>query len=255
MTPKSKLSNPYYFIKNNTVFKISSSNETKDSCGKHYVTYKTDPERMVKKGETYIDLHGDYVTAKNDATNVVSTGSIDAETSSKTFPYFKITGLSDGNETEHYLWLDDFITDGDVIVTDNDNVKFMRTKHSENPNDESGYVDFAEDYVNTVKEELAAAIVNGKDFDAAKRSYPPYLFVSEGDRVKIDRNVIDVSEVKSSFEIESLPIISEEGLTDTIYELLNGMVKTYANGVLKNVGMKLTDDAEALITDSNTEDI
>lgn len=266
MTPKSKLSNPYYFIKNNTIFKISSTNESKDSCGKHYVTYTTNPNSTVLKGNTYIDEHGDYVVAEQDLTGVVSTGIVNGEASAKTFPYFKVNVSIGGENTSYYFWLDNFITDGDVIEpAENDDehapravtegtVKFMRSKHSEGEEGEA--VDFAEDYVDSVKMEIAKSIVEGKPFDVAKRSYPQYLFAVENDEIKIENKTVKVTGITSSFDIKSLPIISEDDLSNSILAMVNGSVADYANGILKRVGRKLTDVAiENMVTDFNTEEL
>jgi len=266
MTPKNKLSNPYYFIKNDTIFKISSTNESKDSCGKHYVTYMTNPYSAVLKGKTYIDEHGDYVVAEEDLTGVVSTGIVNAEVSAKTFPYFKVSVLIDKENTSYYFWLDDFIANGDVIekVKNDDEhapraitggtVKFMHSKHSESEEGEA--VDFAEDYVNSVKMEIAKSIVEGKTFEVAKRGYPQYLFAAENDEIKIENKTVKVTDITSSFDIKSLPIISEDDLSNSILEMINGSVADYANGILKRVGKKLTNEAiDNMVTDLNTEEL
>lgn len=254
MALKNKLSNPYYFVKNNTIFKISSTNETNDSCGKHYVTYTTNPESSVKKGDTYIDLHGDRVTADEDKTGVVSTGIIDAAESAKTFPHFKVTEDGDETENAYYFWLDDFIEDGDVLKTVDNTPKFMKTKHTDDDN-EPEEVDFAEDYVNDIKMKIVKSIISGKSFEDAIRSYPAFLFAETGDSIKLDGKTVEVKDVKSSFSITSLPVIAKADLEETIYGLINEMVVNYANGLLKTVDKKLKDETEELVTQENTEAI
>lgn len=260
MTPKNKLSNPYYFIKNNTIFNISSANNTNDSCGKHYVTYTTDPDITVSAGSTYVDLHGDYVKATTDKTGVVSTGIVDSDVSSKTFPFFKVEGTVDGEagKQSYYFWLDDDIEDGDVVQAvenEDDVVKFMKSVHSDDPTRESEPVDFAKYYVDTVKNKIAMSIVNGKTFDAVKKGYPQYLFAKEDDEIKIEGKTVTVTGVTASYEPETLPIIAEEDLSETIYALINAMVVKYADSLLKNIEKKIDDEKDNLVTDENTVSI
>ena len=140
MTPRNKLNNPYYFVKDGVIFKINVTNDYKDPCGKHYVTYVTE-EKQVEKGQSYINNKGDYVVAETTGTVNVSTGRVDEATCATTFPYFKVT---DTDSNEYYFWLDNFIEKGDVYKSS----KFKKTIHSGETEEE---VDFAQDYVNTVK--------------------------------------------------------------------------------------------------------
>lgn len=246
MTPRNKLNNPYYFVKDGVIFRINVTNDEKDPCGKHYVSYVLDPESSVNPGQQYINVNGDYVIATTDATGVVSTGKVDEATSASKFPYFKIT---DTNGNDHYLWLDNFIRTGDVYKSN----KFKKTVHTEEG--ESTAVDFAQDYVNSVKRAIATAMVGGTSFNAAKASYPSYLFAVANDEITINGKTVTIAAngVKASYSISSLPVIKESDVQTEIMAVVNDKVIDYANGLLMNVDKKVKSDVTTLLTDINTE--
>ena len=249
MTPRNKLNNPYYFVKDGVIFKINVTNDYKDPCGKHYVTYVTE-EKQVEKGQSYINNKGDYVVAETAGTVNVSTGRVDEATCATTFPYFKVT---DTDSNEYYFWLDNFIEKGDVYKSS----KFKKTIHSGETEEE---VDFAQDYVNTVKRAIATAMANGTSFNAAKGGYPSYLFAKANDKITVNGKEVTVKTkgITSSLgTISTLPIISETNIVAEVLKVINEKTVDYANGMLKNIDKKVkeTEGTATLISDSTTEAI
>lgn len=244
MTPRNRLSNPYYFIEDNVIFKIALTNNQKDPCGKHYVTYETDPNSSVEKDQTYVDLHGDYVTVNSAATGVVSTGKVNSTESANTFPYFKIT---DSEENEYYLWMDNSIEEGDKYVDS----KFVKVVHSGDP---ETTIDFTDNYVDEVKRAIATSIVNGISFDAAKRYYPSYLFADNGDEIVIDGKAVTLASsnaITKSGTAATLPLITEENISEYIYAVMNEKAIDYSNLMLKNIGKRVKANTK-LLTTTNT---
>lgn len=43
---RTTLKNPYYFTKDNVIFKISDSNPSEDACGKHYKKFDTEQKQL-----------------------------------------------------------------------------------------------------------------------------------------------------------------------------------------------------------------
>ena len=129
------LQNPYYFIKDNVIFKISNSNDENDICGKHYKTFDTETAD-VQKGQKYTDLHGDKQTATEDGQQNVSKGT---DTTTQTinankemFPYYEITYTYDGQTYKSLFWLDKFIETGDKTETTGKKFKNKTTQQLNN---------------------------------------------------------------------------------------------------------------------------
>ena len=231
MTPKNRLNNPYYFVKQGVIFSINVTNDEKDPCGKHYVTYILDEEKGVKKGEAYLDVHGDYQVATADTpAPIVSTGKVDEAASAAVFPYFKIT---DTDNNDYYFWLDNFIEKGDVIETN----KFKKTVHGG-----ESTIDFAEDYVKTVTNAIATAVAGGTSFDSAKKAYPSYLFANAGDNITVNGKEITIkaSGINASYTVSNRPLITEASVVTAAIDIINEKTIEYANGMLYNIGKRVT---------------
>lgn len=257
MTPRNKLNNPYYFVKDDVIFKINVTNYDSDPCGKHYVTYVTE-SKEVKKGQTYINENGDYVVAASTTDYDVSTGKINEATCANTFPYFKIVGKDDSEEPKeytYYFWLDNFIEAGDVYKSS----KFMKTVHE---GDTESTIDFAQYYVDTVKKNIATAIAGGTSFDTAKGSYPSYLFANKGDKITVNGKEITVNNtngITTSYKKTglTLPIISEDGIQTDVLKAIDEKTIEYANGMLKNIEkqVKKAETGNTLIKEDTVVDL
>lgn len=242
MKPRTNLRNPYYYVKSDVIFKISDKKtDMDDSCAQHYVTYVTE-KKAVNAGDVYVNLHGDKVKASANGNVDVSTGEIKVggnDGCDKVFPHFKIT---DSENNDYYYWLDEFISDGDVVVDG----YFKKTVHG----DTEGVIDFSTYYLNGVKMKIANGMVKGDKFNKLKSSYPAYLFADAGDEINVNGKVVTVASVTASdSEVSDFPLISESVLEDTVIQLVNEKTIEFANGLLSNIGKEVTEDN--LITDEN----
>ena len=247
MTPRTKVYNPYYYVKDGVIYRISSTlSNPSDSCAKHYVVFETEPKEL-KKGYVYLDLNGNNVKAESDGTYNVSTGKLNNTECAKVFPYISVTDAGE-DSTVYYNWLDNFISVGDTKST-----KFEKTLHGETEDT----VDFAKYYIDTVKTEIAENMINGTSFDDAKKKHPSYLFAKKNDEITIDGKDVKVSSMKASYQTAALtlPIISEDGLESIIIDIINRETIECANSMLNNIGKEVnpgtSETPTKLITSSN----
>jgi hypothetical protein len=248
MTPKTKLHNPYYYVKNNGVFKISYNvDNAEDACAKHYVTFETESKTM-KKGQYYTDLHGDRKKVTADGTVNVSTGELDLTECKTAFPYITFTYKVEGNNDDTFtevLWFDNAIKVGDKISSD----RFVKTIHGETESTK----DFALAYKDEVLAAIAESVTKGLSIEDAKKAHPAYLFQPNTfiyNKKKVTRSSISSSAVANTFPIK------DPEITTAVINLINAKATNYANGMLDNVDKKVKDtDNYTLINSSNITDI
>ena len=248
MTPRTKLHNPYYYVKDNVVFKISYNlDNADDSCAKHYVTFETESKTM-KKGQYYTDLHGDRQKATADGSVNVSTGELNLTECKKAFPYISFTYKVDGNDEETFtevLWFDNAIKAGDKISSN----RFVKTIHGETESTK----DFALVYKNEVLAAIAESVTKGLSIEDAKKAHPAYLFQSN--TFNYNKKKVTRSSISSSAAANTFPIKDPE-ITTAVINLINTKSTNYANEMLDNIDKKVKDtDDYTLINSSNITDI
>ncbi|MBQ3944283.1 MAG: hypothetical protein II670_01565 [Alphaproteobacteria bacterium] len=251
MTPKTKLHNPYYYVKDNVVFKISYNlDNAEDACAKHYVTFETESKTM-KKGQYYTDLHGDRKKVTADGTVNVSTGNLNLTECEKAFPYIAFTYKVEGNDDDTFtdvLWFDNAIKVGDKISTG----RFEKTIHGETESTK----DFAKVYKDEVLASIAESVTKGLSIEDAKKAHPEYLFISN--TFNYNKKKVTRTSISSSGDTTALKVfpIKEEDITTAVITLINTKATNYANGMLDNVDKKVKDtDNYTLINSSNITDI
>jgi hypothetical protein len=248
MTPRTKLHNPYYYVKDNVVYNISYNlDNPDDSCAKHYVTFETESKSM-KKGQYYTDLHGDRQKVAADGNVNVSTGKLDLTECEKNFPYITFTYKVEGDDDDTFtevLWFDNAIKAGDKISSK----RFVKTIHGETESTQ----DFALFYKNEVLAAIAESITKGVSVEDAKKSHPAYLFASN--TFNYNKKKVTRSSISSSAAANTFPIKDTE-ITTAVIDLINTKSTKYANGMLDNIDKKVKDtDDYTLINSSNITDI
>ena len=248
MTPRTKLHNPYYYVKDSVVFKISYNlDNAEDTCAKHYVTFETESKTM-KKGQYYTDLHGDRQKATADGSVNISTGELNLTECKKAFPYITFTYTVEGNDEDTFtevLWFDNAIKVGDKISSN----RFVKTIHGETESPK----DFAKAYKDEVLASIAESITKGLSIEDAKKAHPAYLFASNTfnyNKKKVTRTSISSSAAANTFPIKDTEI------TTAVITLINTKSTNYANEMLDNIDKKVKDtDNYTLINSSNITDI
>jgi len=251
MRPRTKLHNPYYYVKDNVVFKISYNlDKEDDACAKHYVTFETESKTM-KKGQYYTDLHGDRQKATADGSVNVSTGELNLTECKKAFPYITFTYKVDGNDEETFtevLWFDNAIKVGDKISSN----RFEKTIHGKTESTK----DFAIAYKDEVLAAIAESVTKGSSIENAKKAHPAYLFKSN--KFNYNKKKVTRSSISSSGDSTTLKVfpIEDTDITTAVINLINTKATNYANGMLDNVDKKVKDtDNYTLINSSNITDI
>lgn len=243
MTPKTNLSNPYYYVKSNIIYKISNMcDDVNDSCIKHHVVYETENKEL-KKGEYYLDVNGNYVQAESDGTYAVSKGIINETECKKVFPYITFTYNIDGDNTDYVVlyWLDNFIKDGDQLS----GVRFVKTVHGETESTE----DYAKTYKDEVIEALTNAVIKGQTIEKAKNGQPQWLFAKAGDAFTFNAKDVKMESITSSGG-NIFPIKDTE-ISESVVATINAKTIAYANSLLNTIDKKVSTDD--LINDGNTE--
>lgn len=248
MTPRTKLHNPYYYVKDNVVFKISYNlDNAEDTCAKHYVTFETESKTM-KKGQYYTDLHGDRQKATADGSVNVSTGELNLTECKKAFPYITFTYTVEGNDEDTFtevLWFDNAIKAGDKISSN----RFVKTIHGETESTK----DFAKAYKDEVLASVAESVTKGLSIEDAKKAHPAYLFQSN--TFNYNKKKVTRSSISSSAAANTFPIKDPE-ITTSVINLINAKSTNYANEMLDNIDKKVKDtDNYTLINSSNITDI
>lgn len=244
MTPRTKLYNPYYYVNNGVIFKIDYNlDNADDSCAKHYVTYET-KAKSLKKGDTYIDNHGDkQVLDADNANTPVSTGVVNVNASKNNFPYISFSYKVDGNTEDTFeetVWFGHEIKVGDKLSSN----KFVKTIHGEVESNE----DFALTYKKEVVAGVAKAIVKGKTIDEAKKSYPGYVFAGTSFKYN-GKNVTRTGSISSSAPANTFPIKDPE-INNAVIDEINAKTEEYANSMLENIGKVIKSDVDLIITNN-----
>lgn len=243
MVPRTNLSNPYYYVKSNVIYKISNMcDDVDDSCINHHVVYETE-DKELQKGEYYLDINGNYVQAESAGTYAVSKGIINEAECKNVFPYITFTYNIEGDTDDYVVlyWLDNFIKDGDQI-SDN---KFVKTVHGETESTE----DYAKTYKSEVIYALTNAVIKGQTIEKAKNGQPQWLFAKAGDAFTFNGKTVKMKSITSSGG-NIFPIKDEE-ITESTIASINAKTIAYANSLLNTIDKKVkTDD---LINDGNTE--
>ena len=243
MTPRTNLSNPYYYVKSNIIYKISNMcDDVDDPCIKHYVVYETENKEL-KKGEYYLDVNGNYVQAESAGTYAVSKGIINETECKKVFPYITFTYNIDGDNTDYAVlyWLDNFIKDGDQLS----GVRFVKTVHGETESTE----DYAKTYKDEVIEALTNAVIKGQTNEKAKNGQPQLLFANAGETFTFNGKTVKMKSITSSGG-DIFPIKDDE-ISESVFDTINAKTIAYANSLLNTIDKKVSTDD--LINNGNTE--
>ena len=216
---RTTLKNPYYFTKDNVIFKISDSNPSEDNCGKHYKKFDTE-QKQLKKGSPYFDINCNPKIAENDGAytvamkTAVKTATVTANKA--VFPYFDVTYtyMKNGTNTTETttFWLDDLIEVGDKMTSG----KFQnKTIHKGTTETTQTYVAyFKAQYIDNIVKD----IINGVSFDLVKANNA-LAFVDQ-------ETMINGNKVK----------ITQTGIEATTEDILNAIrdkVKEYGDEILK----------------------
>ena len=245
------LTNFYYFLSEGdkgVIYEISYAQD-KDKCGKHLVTYMTEPKELTA-GAYYYDLHGDKQKAKEDGTYEVKKedGNLSLEACKNIFPYIETKYykakkdengkyIKDGQgnyvkDTETLYsdtyWYQDKIEDGDTV---DENGKFVMKKDHAVFVDSETYID---DVVAANWESIVNIILSGADDKRMKDILPAYTFKGEW----IDRfgTHIFIEDVTSSEETADLDF-SQEKITNIISEVVQEKVKNEYAELMERYGI------------------
>lgn len=196
-TPK----NLYYFVKNKVIFNISTNNLDNDPCGKLYKVFDTETKTL-EKGDKYYDKNGNLKEAESDGEYEVSLGTCVDDTTitanKAIFPNFTVTyqylsGDNKGESESVVYWLDDLISDGDIM---SEGGKFeKKTIHKGETEEQIKYVDFFQkSYINRMVDD----VMNGMTLEQV-RNNNPFLFVNaetniNGCKAKVTASTIVATE-------------------------------------------------------------
>jgi len=260
ITISKTLENPYYFFADKVLFKIGDEQD-EDKCGKYLVTYESVKDkdnnvvkRTVKKGDYYLDEK--HNTIQNNGNNTIEVTLYGTELNhtecAKVFPHFDVNyTYNDGTEedpvtkqyTVHY-YMQGMIAVGDKW--DETNKKFIRNNLHYNTGDTTYMNEFSE----SIKKEIEKYIKDGKSIEQIKKIMPHWCFAANKNKV-FDVNGKEMTFVDTSSDFTPL---TDANLQTKFYEVINKMVKDYANSLLETEGKELTQDAIS-ISNENTHDI
>ena len=218
--PTKTLKNPYYFINNNVVYKISNSNDS-DECGEKKVVLTEDKK-----------------------TNWAASAAI--------FPSFKVSYTVDSETVDVYYFLQDLIIDGDKFVGN----KFV---HQHPKKDEEGQsttpLTYQQLFDNSVQEDIEKYADRGYTLDRIKQLLPSYVFAVTGEEQAVSFRDNDGKLLTGTMTgVTGITTYTEAQITELIYETLNQKAKDYTNGLLKPHKMQLKDSVEIVVA-SNIEEI
>lgn len=239
ITPNTILNNPYYFIKNNTLFKISYSKDGDNDCAVHKVTYETEAKQL-KKGDKYRDLHGDEQKAEADGTYQVKTKKTDDTECAKVFPYFTVNYTKDGDTKTVYYYLQNLITDGDTLSGN----KFVKTLHGDTIPSGSTLDGYAYILYKEMVNEVKSLIEGGKTIKQIKEIMPHWCFAS------LNKDYIDIYGYKYvPSSVSRFTPLTDEQLNGLVVESVNESVKKYANSLLSKHSKKVKSGQELVTSD------
>lgn len=243
---KATLDNPFYFISDGILFKISNTQD-QDKCGKHKVTYnplldsdKQPLTKDVKKDEIYLDEHHDEQKASADGTKTVYGNELNHTECAKTFPHFEVnytyTQGTDENQTTtpvqiHY-YLQSMIEVGDKFT----NNTFVRNNVHTSEND----VDYITEFQNSIKKDIKDYAESGYTLEQIKNLVPHWYLTSNIDEeFKIYGKKMKFVSVSSN-----ITQMTDEQLMDEIYKAINDLSVKFIDNKLSNYGKKLKRDNE-----------
>ena len=229
------LENFYYYLSEGdkgVVYEISYVQD-KDKCGKHLVTYMTEPKELTA-GAYYYDLHGDKQKVEEAGTYQVKKedGSLDLEACKSVFPYVEVkyykalrdprTGayIKDGQgnyvkDTEtlyiDMYWYQDRIQDGDTV---DENGKFVMKPDHHVYEDSQTYID---DVESATWSTVTSLIMSGADDDRLYSTAPLYIGKDAGWIKHFNSRVI-VTDVTNSENKEF--DFSKTAINDKIAEIV-----------------------------------
>lgn len=221
-----KLKNPFYFIKDKVIFNISNNNDDNDVCGKHYKTFDTE-SKSLKKGDMYIDAHGNKTTASADGTYNVSKGT-DAEAATISankgvFPYYEVSysytadGTTKTGSTVY--WLDEYIKDGDKVEA-NGQFKNKTIHKSEDDEETMTY----EAYFKTLLlEEIGNAVKGGNSKETIEKTFA--VFMADNQKAVVDGKSVVVTNITAAVKITENDILN--AIKDVIKEYGDKLLKAY----------------------------
>lgn len=217
------LKNPYYYTKSSVIFKISSTNNDNDVCGKHYKTFDTE-EKEFNKGQYYIDVHGDTKIANADGTYTASKGTDSEEatiTANKAvFPYYEIGySFEEDGETKTgtiLYWLDKFIEVGDKMTSS----KFAKKTVHTDSGDESE-LEYDKYFKSLLLEDISNSVKAGKSKEQIVEEYGMFIVGSE---VMINGLEATITSVSNNVKITE----------NDILDVIKAVIKEYGDNLLKS---------------------
>lgn len=209
----------------------------------------TQEEKELNVGDSYYDLHGDYVKiteASSSGKYDVKTNSLNKAACASVFPSFTVT-YTDTNSSTHtrYYWLQDMIKTGD---------KFTESFAPHGADQNTTYITlFQDDLKNAIKEMTK----KGVSIDSIKKSMPMYCFNASAlsDNLKKTTMIENGKTIEVTYTSNSLGLnLTNATLNNLIYEALNEDVVKYANQKLLPYQKKLKPTVKTVAT-SNVIDL
>lgn len=240
VTPITRLNNPYYFIKNNIVFKISYSMDNDKDCAQHKVTYVTEAKQL-KKGDTYRDLHDDAKKAESNGTYQVKTNTQNNAQCATVFPYFTVNYTKSGDTKTVYYWLQDMINDGDTVT----NGKFVKNMNGEEIPSGSTLNGYTYTLYKQLQEEIKEYVKNDNTLAQIKTKFPHWCFKNPLVNYIDDEGYTYVPSSVTGFT----PLTDDE-LKGLMVDAINDLTTNYANSLLAIHKKQIKEDAK-LVTEQN----
>lgn len=197
-----KILNKYYFVQDKVIYDISNSQDS-DYCGisPGYDNKEVKGDDVLKNIFPYIKLT--YSTFK---TVTDSKGNITLEVDTA------------GNEK--YLWLQNFIYEGDSY----DGSKFSCTNNLH----KDGCSTFIQRYVKNLENEIRDRLKRGYTVSSLRNSYPNYLYEKQYE-TRIDGKYVKVTDVS---DFITLNILSDGKINDLYKRLAEEEAEIAANKIL-----------------------
>lgn len=220
--PTKSLIDLYYFINDDVIYNISSSND-KDECGEKKVVY----------------------TENN---------KIDWVASADIFPSFKVSYTVENNETiDVYYFLQNLIEDGDKFVGG----EFVNQHPQKDEDGEPlspipSYLDLFND---SVKQDISIYVDRGYTVEKIKQLLPGYIFaIGEEDECVTFCDNDGKKYTGKLSGVEGIATYDDGDIMELVYKTLNEKAKEYTNGILKPYGKQLKKEVDIVI-EENIEDI
>lgn len=197
-----KILNKYYFVQGEVIYNISNSQDS-DYCGisPGYDDKGVKSDDALKEIFPYIELT--YTTY---TTEIDSNGNINRK--------------EEKTDNKKYLWLQNFIYEGDSYVGN----KFSCTNNLH----KDGCSTFIQRYVKSLENEIRVRIKSGNTASSLRNLYPNYLYEKEYE-TRIDGKYVKVTDVS---DFDTLSILSDDNIGSLYKRLAEEEAEIAANKIL-----------------------